>query len=193
MKQRYNLVLLPKDKEQHAAFIRHARQQADKADGYMLSTDNGLPHVTLCQFYPEIDEASQLSRLFTDMAKTLALTEGVTLRLCQPYTTPGSNDGNDNHEGKIWWAQDVHKSPQLEQMQTTAVQLLQMSRATTLTKSGDKYRPHVTFGRFNMAEMVGNLSLDAETPIANGQAMQCRLALGRSSNNGQLLDIIYTL
>ena len=54
-KPRFNLALMPRDKDITEALYSHAHTLRKAAAGYCIAPDKALAHVTLCQFRADND------------------------------------------------------------------------------------------------------------------------------------------
>lgn len=193
--QRYNLVLAPIDPAVHFAAIDHAWQMHKFAQGYLLQERTGLPHITLCQFHVPTgcEKPDVLEEIFHAVAAKIKPLVRQALVFGADYVSQGKRDASptplNDHRGFWWMAQDVSGSALTEAQQGVAERL----KHCTLTLSApETYRPHLTFAR--VVEGAEKLIVNPlPSAIATGARAEFALALGRSSANGQLNDILYTV
>lgn len=175
---RYNIALVPTDEKLHDILYRAAKAVATWQDGYILNAETAKPHVTLCQFYAESDEA----------AKTLTQDfEGRELEVVNSGLYAQS--GVTGHEGKTWFGYITERRTDLLDLEEAVVRHLTAHNV----KMGwgaprDIYFPHFTIAR--LAQPLLEISKDFYTPAFLNTPISVRARLGHCDENGRFLGYV---
>lgn len=193
--QRYNFALVPVDPAVHFAAIDHEWQMHKFARGYLLQERTGLPHITLCQFHVPTgcDNPVVLQEIFSAVSKAIKPLVRQELVFGVDYVSQGKLDAGptplNDHRGFWWMAQEVSGSALTDAQQGVAERL---KHCVLTLAAPETYRPHLTFAR--VVEGAEKLIVNPlPSAIATGARAKFSLVLGRSTTNGQLNDILYTV
>ncbi len=170
MKQRYNIAMLPVDTDLFAQLIHLAQLHFFHIQDHYILGAEGLPHVTLCQFYADTD------------ADALNALRGFVATGVQPVDVHVNSfqvrAGTLINAGKFIAEYNVTKDAPLITLQQSCADYLQSIGIANQTPC-DKYAPHFTLAR--LAEPTDSLpTMDDIT--AGPHAM--RFALGVTSDTG---------
>lgn len=137
MQQRFNIALLPVDPGISQLLTQFSRSSfLEINDGYILGED-GLPHITLCQFRAK-DEATALKAF-----ETLTPKKPITLATTKLYARPGTPPAN---AGKFIIVVGIEKTQELLALQNNVFNHLERAETEPLTKP-ETYSPHITLTR----------------------------------------------
>lgn len=162
---KYNLAFIPKLKSKE--FISLTEQYTDFHHNYILGK-NSIPHVTVCQFYCEVEHLEVLcKRICIELPdKKIDLLFKTVSHL--------------TFDGRIYWLSLLpENTEQLHRIFNTVSKFIVPLRM-------DAYDPHLTL--FNYSSSVINLSQFLNTQINISDEFE--LAVGRSDDVGQLMNVI---
>ena len=171
--QRYNIALIPASQSVNTALYREAERFKDRADGYCLEKNVALPHATLCQFMAAEKEALHILSLYE--------TRHCPVNIQDLY----ANEGQEHRAGTSWIGYAVKPAPELLALQKEIYDTLKAQDLEVLTRTPEAYFPH-----FTLALVSASPPVKRAIPDTLNQTIECRIQLGLSDDNGQLLKII---
>jgi hypothetical protein len=173
---RFNIALLPVETAWQHFFIALSQQHfAALHDEYILG-ENGLPHITLCQFYaPDAAAAIAVFNTLPDQSQTALAITGFRLRA-----------GTLGNSGKFIADLPIEKTPALLARQVACAEHLRQHGLASLTSAPPAYSPHITLARLSC--------LPALEPVLAGvpyaQPLTFRPVLGLSTEPGVLVKVL---
>lgn len=138
-KQLYNIALVPIESNFVENLIKYAQEKFLKyQNGYILSNNAALPHITLCHFYSNYEDLVLIWQLIAKEFIDTYLIEfdGVYL-----------NTGSNEHKGSIWSGLTMRRQAKIDQLQARICEVLSIHSYKSLTSTGESYFPHLTFAR----------------------------------------------
>jgi 2'-5' RNA ligase len=172
---RVNLALRPDDAAFEAAIIASAQKHfSATADGYLLTPNAALPHVTVCDF--EAEEASR-AELWESLSAICA--NNIEL-VCDSTCT---RLGQRKHEGFVWIGLEIVRSRELVVLEEKAHDFLNKKKVNFHSPSGAIYWPHITFARLKKAD-AKSLPLFFPDELLSAKPRPFHLTLGLSDVNG---------
>ncbi len=170
--QRYNIAILPIDTALTDKITHISRQYfLETQDEYILG-DDGLPHVTLCQFKTETIE--QARAIYAEFAAQERNDEvSVTLEKFH------ARAGKYINAGKFIAEYKAAQEAALMAMQMRCAKILSAHGIETLTPV-ETYSPHITLARLSSMPDAMPTSHDLEMPFT----LRMKLALGLSTEAG---------
>lgn len=173
----YNIALIPKD---HTAEYVKLAKPFEKFADYLLGGKSN-PHITLAQFY--LDDSHDVGEIWMQVQKKSNYTKDMLpVRL---------NKTHVKQEGDIIWLAlllDADANPACHALHNEIADLLQSNDIECLNACRDKYAPHMTLARtkdLSKIEVFSNYKIDIQDNYY--------LALGKSDNIGQLVEVLQTL
>lgn len=178
---RYILGLLPNDQESEAYIIAAQEAFKTKTNGYLLTKEKSLPHVTLCSFLS--DDEDLLSRIWKE-----ALSWKIT-------HCPVSVLGIMHKKGKIpphhySVGLCVARHPPLMHLHMLGMDFLNSQGLDSLNPSRDLYQPHITLAGISWPPSESVYLPHAIDKIIGMPLNPFRLALGRGDDIGQYLETL---
>jgi 2'-5' RNA ligase len=168
MKKRFNIAFLPKSKS--TEFINIAKDFYDFAGSYKINS-HSLPHITLCQFMAEEDEAKELWLKVCDSPITNSIS--LTLRDISRVAVDSSN----------WISILPDNLEALKKIHFVIANLIE----GRIGRCFEEYDPHMTL--FNFADE--NYKDKLEFLKCEGIQDEFHLVLGRSDEVGQFVKVVY--
>lgn len=173
----YNIALIPISEPLQNSFYQAASLYADKADRYVLTENEVLPHLTLCQYLAADDAAAQ---------NVLAPFTGRNMDLV--ISKSNYRNGATKHLGKTWVEFCINPNPPLNDLQAEIYNTLAKHGIERLTNTGAAYHPHITLARLGQHPDV--MPDDLKNFAFLNKKTEWVLRIGKSDENGQLLQII---
>lgn len=171
---RFNIALIPSNPVFQELFARLAQTYFSTIQDEYILGENALAHITLCQFFADTEQAAvNAYSTFVDKAIAHLFIHRFNLR-----------KGEGRHTGKFWAEFLVDREPDLLERQRKCYHHLIENDLRPLTPV-ETYSPHVTLAR--ISHEVAELPLISLIPE---RRFECYLALGNSSENGKLVNII---
>jgi len=172
---RYNIAAVPLDATLQYEIASLAQVQFGAIeDGYILGP-RALAHVTLCQFRAATDQVALDAFGAWPGKRDVSLSVGA-FRL---------RAGRDEHAGKSWAYFSVERAPALLGLQEDCARHLVAGGLEVLTPTAT-YSPHIT-----LARLPGMPASEIATPtFPRDGPVTFRLAVGRSTENGVLLETL---
>jgi 2'-5' RNA ligase len=133
----FNIALLPADENLAYTCTYLAQTNFKEQSAEYLLGDDAYPHITICQFRAEQDQANQIWSSIENMQ-----TESILLKFGHIYILPCSGI----HAGKTWVGLTVIKAVKLVQLQKSIYETLSKLGVESATKATN-YSPHLTWAR----------------------------------------------
>jgi hypothetical protein len=172
MLPRYNIAACPIDPNDSERLFQISSHFLPASNGYCLSPGIALPHVTLCQFRSENNEAA------IDAVRNYLSLE-IDASVSEIYVKQHvDSDG-------YWVGLNVLRGDNLLHTQSAIVGSLKSKSIETLVGVWDDYFPHFTLARI----LLGKVPLDFlfSDKALLSRTIPCRLKLGLSDENGQFI------
>lgn len=180
---RYNVAYRPEDKTFEVGCIKAAQSSFSSVqDGYILGPENGLPHITACQFDATED---QIKAIWDEIrASTASYAELVV-------SSTFMDLGIGRHEGYIWAGLSTQRDSGLVRQQRKIYDKLTSKGCTCHTEPDDSYRPHLTFARFRQ-DAAPRINAFWPSSLLSIRPRAFYLSLGLSTDNGVYTKQLYS-
>ena len=174
--QRYNIALLPTDNALQDKIVRISRSYfLDIHDEYILGTDEGLAHITLCQY--KASSLHEALHVYHDFLSSETVSS-IKLTIEKFHTRPGKLV----NAGKFIAEYKIYPSPELIDLQLRCAERLEVHNLSSLTPSAG-YSPHITLARLSEMPNKTPTNQDLACPIDTAG----HIALGLSTEAGVFL------
>jgi 2'-5' RNA ligase len=175
MLPRYNIAACPTNPNDSDRLFQISSHFLSSSNGYRLSRGVALPHVTLCQFRSENNEAA------VDAVRNYLSLE-IDVSVSEIYVKQHvDSDG-------LWVGLNVLRGDNLLQTQSKIVGSLKSKSIETLVGVRDDYFPHFTLARILLGKVPLDLLLSDRALLS--RTIPCRLKLGLSDENGQFIAVL---
>lgn len=155
MLPRYNIAACPVDADDSERLFQLSSYLLSSSNGYCLSRDVAFPHVTLCQFRSEDDEAA------IDAVRNY-LSHDIDVSISEVYIKQHvDSDG-------YWVGFNVLREENLIETQSNIVGSLKSKSVETLVGERDDYFPHFTLARILLGKVPLDLLLSDKVSTAVG-------------------------
>jgi len=176
---RYILALVPPE-QQKRAYVQAAQTAFSSiCDGYMLSEEKSLPHITLCSFQCDDEKLTQIYRGIEKWKINSCSMRVMGLMLKKGKVPP--------HHYSV--SLSIAREPAILHLHYQTLHLLNDFNITPLNPNEDLYFPHLTLAGIRFADSV------SLTPIIDDLISMpvdpFRLVLGRGDDIGQYLETLH--